>query len=57
MDKEHLTDILDCLAIVKEGLFDDSLRLYAAFNLGMLMASIEITLDHMEQNTKEFGHT
>ena len=56
MDKEHLKEILENLHCIRDGLLDDSSLPYAAYNLGMLTASIEIILD-LEEQDEDFGHT
>lgn len=56
MNKEFLIEILKSLYLVRDGLLDDSSRAYAAYNLGMITASIENVLE-FEDEEKEFGHT
>ena len=58
MDKDYLEYIFEQLIEIRNGLLDDSSRTHAAFNLGMLMCSVEIHLHDMnEEEVKEFGHT
>lgn len=56
MHREYLVEILESLYLVRDGLLDESSRTYAAYNLGMLTASIENILE-LEDEEKEFGHT
>jgi len=56
MDRQYLIEILESLYLVRDGLFDNSSLPYAAYNLGMLTASIEIILD-LEEQEEDFGHT
>lgn len=60
MEKEYLIDILESLFLVRDGLLDDLSKTHAAYHLGMLIASLEITLEELEEyeeKQNDFGHT
>lgn len=53
MDKEYLLFIQSKLFEIRDGMLGDSSRTTAAYNLGLLVCSINLTLQEMDSVAKK----